>query len=99
MLPADSLASPIDSEPCSEEDPTETARDIDSLEPALWGRPLVGEFDDAKASSPKKDQRLELFDGLGVGSPIPAAMSAVASRVGIELRRLGEDIGCVAVGS
>jgi len=86
----DSLVSPTDSEPCSEEEPTEASLDMDSFELTLCGRFLIGELE-AKASNPKKDQRLGVLEGLGVGSPKLDGTSGMSTKAGIELRRLGDN--------
>lgn len=57
-----------------------------STEPALNGRPLVG---DAKGSRPKNDHRLEAFVGLGVET-VKSCASAASSRAGMEFRRRGD---------
>lgn len=77
-----------ESEPCSDEEPADTARGVESVELELQGRAFVGDPDPAKGSKPKNDQRLDLV-GLGVGG-VSAAASATSSRAGMELRRRGE---------
>lgn len=84
-----STGSDGESEPCSEEEPADTARGVDSVELELQGRALVGDPDPAKGSKPKNDQRLDDLVGLGVGEAT-ADVSATSSNAGIELRRLGE---------
>jgi hypothetical protein len=83
-----SVTSTADSEPCSEEEPAEVARGLEPDELELDGRALTGELV-AKASSPKKDQRLGVFEGLGVGGATLEA-SGISKSAGIEFRRLGD---------
>lgn len=84
-----SLTSAADSEPCSEEEPTETALGVELDELELEGRDLTGELEVVKESRPKKDQRLKLLEGLGVVG-VTADASARSRRAGIELRRFGD---------
>ena len=90
FLSADhSVASP--SEPTSEE------RRAESDELELIGRPFAGIPLLTKGSSPKNDHLFDDLVGLGHGGLI-FDVSAIPIRVGIEFRRLGEDLGLFASG-
>lgn len=52
----------------------------------------------ANASNPKKDQRLDDLEGLGVGSPKTVGTAGISTRAGMELRRRGDDFACAGSG-